>query len=102
MKVEQQAKYPGGYEAMGRFLKNNMTYPKEAQRSKTEGTVFVSFIINKDGSISDAVVIKGIGEGCDEEAVRVVSIFPNWTPGMNGGKPVRARFVLPLDFKLGR
>lgn len=100
--VEQPAQYPGGFEAMAEYLKKNMAYPKDARRSGIQGTVFVSFIVNKDGSISDVAVIKGIGGDCDQEAMRVVSIFPTWTPGMHHGKIARSRFVLPLDFKLGR
>jgi protein TonB len=67
----------------------------------TEGKVFVQFVINKDGSISDVVAIKGIGAGCDEEAVRIIQSSPQWTPGKQRGKPVKQRMVLPITFKLG-
>jgi protein TonB len=66
-----------------------------------DGKVFVEFVINKDGSISDVRAVKGIGAGCDEEAVRVVQGAPSWTPGKQRGKPVKQRMVLPITFKLG-
>jgi TonB family protein len=100
--VEQPAQYPGGFEALAGHLGRNLQYPPNARRQGIQGTVFVSFVVNKDGSISDISLVKGIGGGCDEEAIRVVSKFPEWIPGMQNGKKVNSRFVLPIKFKLAR
>ncbi len=99
--VEQPAEFPGGMAAMMKFVSQNMRYPSQARRMGTEGSVFVQFVVDQQGNISDAKVIKGIGAGCDEEAVRVVNKMPPWKPGKQNGKPVRVRFVLPLKFILG-
>ncbi len=98
--VEQQAEFPGGFEAMGKFLAKNMKYPAQARRMGIEGSVFVSFVIDREGNISEPQVIKGISAECDKEAVRVVSLMPPWKPGKQNGKPVKCRFVLPIKFRL--
>ena len=98
--VEQQAEFPGGFEAMGKFLAKNMKYPAQARRMGVEGSVFVSFVIDKNGNISEPQVIKGISAECDKEAVRVVGLMPPWKPGKQNGKPVKCRFVLPIKFRL--
>jgi protein TonB len=78
-----------------------MKYPAQARRMGVEGKVFVQFVIGKDGAISDVKVIKGIGAGCDEEAIRVVQSSPSWNPGKQRGKAVKQRYTLPIIFKLG-
>jgi protein TonB len=98
--VEQQAEFAGGFESMAKFLAKNMKYPAVARRMGIEGSVFVSFVIDKEGNISDPQVIKGISAECDKEAVRVVKLMPPWKPGKQNGKAVRCRFVLPIKFKL--
>lgn len=98
--VEQQAEFPGGFEALGKFLSKNMKYPAVARRMGIEGSVFVSFVIDKEGKISDLQVIKGISVECDKEALRVIQLMPPWKPGKQNGKAVRCRFVLPIKFKL--
>jgi protein TonB len=98
--VEQQAEFPGGFQAMGKFLAKNMKYPVQARRMEIEGSVYVSFVIDKDGNISDPQIIKGISTECDKEAIRVVKLMPPWKPGKQNGKPVKCRFVLPIKFKL--
>jgi TonB family protein len=98
--VEEMPAYKGGLEAMSSFLGSNIQYPESARKNGTEGTVFTQFIVNTDGSMSDITVMQGIGAGCDEEAVRVLKTMPPWTPGMQNGKAVRVRFVLPIKFKL--
>jgi protein TonB len=98
--VEQQAEFPGGFEALGKFLSKNMKYPAVARRMGVEGSVFVSFVIDKEGKISDLQVIKGISAECDKEAMRVIQLMPPWKPGKQNGKAVRCRFVLPIKFKL--
>jgi len=99
--VEQPAEYPGGLEAMSKFVGKNLKYPAVARRMGTEGSVFVSFVIDKEGKISDVQVLKGISTECDKEAVRVVSLMPPWKPGKQNGRAVKSRFVLPIKFKLG-
>ena len=98
--VEQQPEFQGGYEAMMNFLKKNIRYPASARRMGVDGTVYVSFVVSKDGSISEVKVIRGLSADLDKEAVRVVSMMPPWRPGKQNGKPVFVRFVLPIKFKL--
>jgi protein TonB len=98
--VEQQPEFQGGYEAMMNFIKKNMRYPASARRMGVDGTVYVSFVVSKDGSISEVKTIRGISADCDKEAMRVVSMMPPWRPGKQNGKPVFVRFVLPIKFKL--
>lgn len=101
MVVEQQPEFPGGVAAMMKFISQNLKYPSQARRMGTEGSVFVEFVVDQQGTITGAKVIKGIGSGCDEEAVRVVQKMPPWKPGKQNGKAVKVRFVLPLKFVLG-
>jgi len=98
--VEQQPEFEGGYEAMMNFIRKNMRYPASARRMGVDGTVYVSFVVSKDGSISEVKTIRGISADCDKEAMRVVSMMPPWKPGKQNGKPVFVRFVLPIKFKL--
>ena len=97
---EEMPEFPGGEQAMFDFVANNVVYPQEARDKEIEGRVFVRFIVEKDGSVSDVKVAKGIGGGCDEEAVRVVKAMPKWKPGKQDGKPVRVNFTMPFFFKL--
>ena len=99
-KVEDMPEFPGGEQAMMEFVAKNVQYPKEAMEKEISGRVLVGFIVEKDGSINETEVVKGIGGGCDEEAVRVVKAMPKWKPGKQKGKPVRVHFMLPLTFKL--
>ena len=99
-KAEVMPEFPGGDQAMMDFVAKNVQYPQEAKDKEISGRVLVSFVIEKDGSITDVKVVKGIGGGCDEEAVRVVKAMPKWKPGMDKGNPVRVHYVLPLIFKL--
>lgn len=96
--LDQLPVFPGGDAALMTYLRNSISYPKEARDSAIMGTVFVTFVIETDGSVSNVKVLRGIGGGCDEEAIRVVEGMPNWTPGMQKGKPVRAQFNLPIRF----
>ncbi len=98
--VEQQPEFSGGMQALGQYLSRNLRYPKEAQRNKTQGRVFVQFVISQTGDIRDLRVLKGIGSGCDEEAVRVVSQMPKWNPGKQNGKAVAVQYKLPIQFML--
>lgn len=98
--VDQQPEFEGGYEAMMAFIKQNMKYPPNARRMQVEGTVHVSFIVSKNGSISDVKVLRGIMTECDKEAVRVVQMMPAWKPGKQNGRNVNVRFILPLKFRI--
>ncbi len=98
--VEQMPAFPGGEDKLMEFLAKNMEYPKEAREAGIQGRVFVGFVVEKDGSIGDVRVLRGIGGGCDEEAVRVVKILPKWKPGMHNGEAVRVSYQIPFSFKL--
>lgn len=98
--VDQQPEFEGGYEAMMAFIQLNMKYPANARRMQIEGTVHVSFIVSKNGSISDVKVLRGIMTECDKEAVRVVQMMPSWKPGKQNGRNVNVRFILPLKFRI--
>ena len=99
-KAEVMPEFPGGDQAMMDFVADNVKYPQEAIDKEISGRVMVGFVVEKDGSISDVKVVKGIGGGCDEEAVRVVNAMPKWKPGMDKGKPVRVSYMMPITFKL--
>ena len=98
--TEQMPEPEGGLKAFYRFVSKNIRYPKKAMDLGIEGKVFISFVIDKDGSIQDVTVLKGIGFGCDDEAVRVVRQAPKWKPGRQGGIPVKVRQRLPIEFVL--
>ena len=98
---EHQPEFLGGMKGLNELLAQNIRYPANAQRSRAQGRVFVSFVINTDGSLSDINVLKGIGFGCDEEAVRVVKLTDGrWKPGIQRGRPVRVKYSLPINFAL--
>jgi len=99
-KVEVYPEYPGGTEAMISYLMANVNYPETAKTNKIQGKVMVSFNVMKDGAVRDVKVMKGIGSGCDEEAIRVVKGMPKWKPGQNKGKKVNVHMILPIQFKL--
>lgn len=98
--VEQQASFPGGNAALSRWLSNNLRYPELAQQNNIQGKVMVKFCVEKDGSISNPVIAKGVDKDLDKEAIRVVKKMPKWTPGKNNGVAVRSYFYLPVNFKL--
>ncbi len=98
--VEQMPQYTGGEEAMMKYVAENVKYPQAAKDKNISGRVFVGFVIEKDGSVSNVKVLRGIGGGCDEEAVRVIKGMPKWKPGIQKGKPVRVSYMMPLNFKL--
>jgi TonB family protein len=98
--VEKMPEYPGGDDARVKFMVENIKYPEEARKNGVQGTVYVTFIVEKDGKVSNIKIIRGIGGGCDEEAVRVISLMPSWKPGFQRGKPVRVQFNMPVKFAL--
>lgn len=99
--VEQMPVFVGGEAEMYKFLKQNLTYPQIAKETGIQGVVYATFVIEKDGSISNIKILRGIGGGCEEEAIRVISIMPKWKAGMQRMKPVRVSFNMPISFKLG-
>ena len=90
----------GGEKARQKYLANNIQYPAIAQKNNIEGIVYVSFIIETDGTLTDIKIIKGIGAGCDEEVVRVIKNMPKWKPGKQNGKTVRVKINMPVKFSL--
>ncbi|RPD49636.1 TonB family protein [Hymenobacter sediminis] len=95
---EELPAFPGGDAAYSAFIRQNAVFPKEALARRISGTVYVSFVVDEQGRITDARVIKGCGGGLDEEALRLVRIMPWWTPGKEGGKPVRVARTIPVPF----
>jgi protein TonB len=98
--VENEAEFPGGVEAMNRFMAENIKYPTLAKQKNIEGKVIISFIVEKNGTLSDIRTIKDIGEGCGDEGVRIVKLMPKWKPAKQKGQPVRQQFLLPISFVL--
>ncbi len=98
--VETMPEFPGGEKAMKKFIAENLVYPKLAREKGISGTVYISFTIKADGSITDIKVLRGIGGGCDEEAVRVIQMMPRWKPGAQRGLPVAVKFNLPVEFRI--
>jgi TonB family protein len=98
--TEQQAEYPGGYNALANFLGSNMKYPTVAKEKGITGKVFVKFVIGEDGSISDVAITKSLSPECDAEALRVVKLMPKWTAAKDKGVNVKSIFTLPIVFKL--
>lgn len=100
--VEQQAEFPGGLPALMKWLGNNIRYPEAAQQNDIQGRVIVKFVVEKDGSIGAADIVKGVDKDLDREAIRVVKKMPKWQPGKNNGVAVRSYFTLPVVFKLAQ
>lgn len=91
----------GGEAAWNKFLTKNLRFPAEAQDANIGGKVYVSFIIEKDGTLTDITVVRGAGYGMDEEAARVLKLAKPWKPGVQNGQPVRVKFVIPINFQIG-
>ena len=100
MVVEESPEFPGGYEAYLQYLKKNIKYPAICRDNNIQGRVIISFVVNKDGKIVDAEVVKGVNPSLDKEALRVISTMPNWKPGKQRGKPVRVKYSSPVNFRL--
>lgn len=98
--VESMPEFPGGEAAMMSFIAKNIKYPGFARESGIQGRVFVNFVVEPSGLVSNVKILRGIGGGCDEEAIRVVQSMPKWTPGKQRGKAVRVSFNLPVRFTL--
>lgn len=100
MVVEKMPEFPGGEKARLKYLQDNIIYPIEAKEKGIQGSVYVTFFVEKDGSITDVKILRGIGGGCDEEAVRVIENMPNWIPGKQRGKAIGVQFNMPIRFPL--
>ena len=98
--VEEMPEFPGGMTKLAEYLAKNIKYPQMARESGIQGRVFVQFVVEPDGSVSNVNVMRSLGGGCDEEAMRVVKSMPKWKPGKQRGKPVRVSYILPVNFKL--
>lgn len=98
--AEEQAEFPGGVDSMFAYIHKNLKYPELAKEKGIQGRVFVQFVIEKDGSISNVKILRGIGGGCDEAAMEMIKNMPKWKPGKQRGKPVRFQYVLPIKFEL--
>ena len=99
---EQQPSFPGGDAARMKFLQQNIKYPQWARESGIQGPVYITFVVEPDGSISSVEILRGIGGGCDEEAIRVIESMPKWNPGKQWGRAVRVQFNMPIKFTLRR
>jgi protein TonB len=95
--VEQIPTFPGG---MDNYLKTNLRYPVGAKANNIEGKIFLRFVVEKDGSLTDIKVLRGLSPDCNAEAVRLMKVCPKWRPGILNGRPVRVAFTTPIDFKL--
>jgi len=98
--VEQNPEFPGGLDAFYKYLGKTIRYPAVARENNTQGRVVVSFVCERDGSLTDIKVARGIGDGCDEEAIRVIKASPHWKPGIQNGRPVRVMYSVPINFTL--
>jgi len=92
--------FPGGEIKLNAYLAENLVYPIEATQNQIEGKVYISFIVKSNGTITNVKLFRGIGYGCDEEALKVVRSMPNWIPGHLNGKPANIQMMLPIWFKL--
>lgn len=98
--AENDPQFPGGDDSMRIYIQENISYPEEARKLGEQGVVYVQFIVEKDGSLSNVKVVRGVSESLDAESVRVVKSMPNWIPGEQDGKKVRVRFTLPISYRL--
>ncbi|WP_131536992.1 energy transducer TonB [Pedobacter nototheniae] len=98
--VDEYPEFAGGMNAWSKYIQRNLRYPYQAQEDNIQGKVFISFVVEKDGSITDVKVVRGIGYGCDEEAVKVIKKSPLWKAGKNKGMPVRVRYNMPINFTI--
>ena len=98
--VEVMPEFPGGMQALMKYLAMNIKYPVKAQEAGTQGRVIVQFIVNKEGAVTDPTVARSVESSLDQEAIRIVKAMPAWTPGLQKGEPVNVKFTLPVMFKL--
>ena len=99
-RVDKEPDYPGGMKVFYNYLAKTIKYPAEARKNKIQGKVFIQFIVEKDGTLTDIKAIRGPGHGLNEEAIRAVRLSAKWKPGMEGDKIVRVQFTIPINFTL--
>ena len=100
--LDEEPSFPGGTDSLYAFLARNIKYPADANEKGIEGRVYVSFIVETDGTFSNVKILRDIGGGCGKEAVRVIKLMPKWIPGTQRGRPVRTQFNLPIVFELDK
>ncbi len=100
MFVEQMPEFLGGDDSLKSFINRTIKYPELARESSVEGNVYINFVVERDGSVTNPKILRGIGSGCDEEAIRVIKSMPKWVPGKQNGEIVRVQYNLPIKFKL--
>jgi len=98
--VEHPPQFPGGEDKMYRFLKKKIKYPKDARWKGIQGKVFITFVVTRDGSVTDVRIVRGVSKEIDAEALRVIKLMPKWTPGTQNGRKVNVQFNLPINFAL--
>jgi len=98
--VEEMPQFRGGQDSLTSYLVRNLKYPLEAQKNKTKGKVYITFVVSKTGDITDVKILRGVSQQIDEEALRVIKLMPAWTPGKQNGKPVDVQYNMPINFKL--
>jgi len=97
--LEVKPEFPNGNEGLGKYLSENIKYPKKALKKGLTGKVFVQFVIDKTGKVTDVVAVRGVEKSLDKEAVRVIKAMPEWKPGMKDGQPVKVKYTIPINFK---
>jgi len=98
--LRKNVSFPGGQSELEQFLNLNLRYPNKAIENKISGEVIVSFLLDEKGDISAAMILKSLGYGCDEEALRVVGLMPRWEPAVLDGEPIKVKYILPIVFEL--
>jgi hypothetical protein len=98
--VEQMPEFPGGMSALMKYITTNLQYPAAAKKAGTQGRVIVQFVVERDGTITNAKAVRSVESSMDEEAVRIINTMPKWKPGMQRGKTVRVKFTVPVMFRL--
>ena len=98
--LEVKPEFPNGNEGLGKYLSENIKYPKKALKNGITGKVFVQFVIDKTGKVTKVVAVRGVEKSLDKEAVRVIKSMPKWKPGMKDGQPVKVKYTIPINFKI--
>jgi protein TonB len=97
--LDRQPEFPNGNEGLGKYLSENIKYPKKALKKNITGKVHVQFVIDKTGKVTDVVAVRGVDKSLDKEAVRVIKSMPAWKPGMKDGAPVKVKYTIPINVK---
>ncbi len=97
--LEVKPEFPNGNEGLAKYLSDNIKYPKKALKNSITGKVFVQFVIDKTGKVTNVVAVRGVEKSLDKEAVRVIKSMPKWKPGMKDGQPVKVKYTIPINFK---